>query len=75
MSGDYTSVGSYWERGNRNEIDIVAFNDIRRKILLAEVKMKKENFRPALLRESARSLISRLGDYQVEYRSLSLDDI
>jgi AAA+ ATPase superfamily predicted ATPase len=75
LSGDYTSVGSYWERGNRNEIDIVAIDELHRRILLAEVKMRKESFRPALLRGSARNLVSRLADYEVEYRSLSLDDI
>lgn len=75
LSGDYTSVGSYWERGNRNEIDIVAIDEIHRRILLAEVKMRKESFRPALLRGSARNLVSRFADYEVEYRSLSLDDI
>jgi len=75
LSGDYTSVGSYWERGNRNEIDIVAIDELHRRILLAEVKMRKESFRPALLRESARTLVSRFADYEVEYRSLSLDDI
>jgi AAA+ ATPase superfamily predicted ATPase len=75
LSGDYTSVGSYWERGNRNEIDIVAIDEIHRKILMAEVKMRKESFRPGLLRESARTLVSRFTDYEVEYRSLSLDDI
>lgn len=75
MSGEYTTVGSYWERGNRNEIDIVALDEIHRKILLAEVKMKKESFRPSLLRESSRRLVSQLEDYEVEYRSLSLDDI
>lgn len=75
LSGDYTSVGSYWERGNRNEIDIVAIDEIHRKILMAEVKMRKRSFRPALLRESARTLVSRFADYKAEYRSLSLDDI
>ena len=27
-SGDYTTIGNYWERGNQNEIDIVAVDDI-----------------------------------------------
>lgn len=75
LSGDYTSVGSYWERGNRNEIDIVAIDELHRRILLAEVKMRKESFRPALLRGSARNLVDRFADYEIEYRSLSLDDI
>jgi len=75
MSGDYTSLGSYWEKGNRNEIDIVAIDDMNKKALIAEVKMKKENFRPTILRKSAQNLANKLGDYKIEYRSFSLNDI
>lgn len=75
MSGDFTSVGSYWEKGNRNEIDVVAMDDMRRKVLIAEVKLRKKNLRPTLLRQSARNLVSQFNDYQIEYRSFSLDDI
>ena len=75
MSGDFTSVGSYWEKGNRNEIDVVAIEDMRRKVLIAEVKLRKKNLRPTLLRQSARNLVSQFNDYQIEYRSFSLDDI
>jgi len=75
MSGDFTSVGSYWEKGNRNEIDVVAIDDMRRKVLIAEVKLRKKNLRPTLLRQSARNLVSQFNDYQIEYRSFSLDDI
>ena len=75
MSGEYTSIGSYWEKGNRNEIDIVAIDDMNKKVLIAEVKMKKVRFRPMVLRDSARNLADKLGDYQVEYQSFSLEGI
>ncbi|MDZ7636084.1 MAG: DUF234 domain-containing protein [Bacteroidales bacterium] len=75
MSGDYTSVGSYWEKGNRNEIDIVALDEMNRRVLIGEVKMKKESFRPAVLRRSAQNLVNKLGDYQIDYKSFSLEDI
>jgi len=75
LSGDYTAIGNYWEKGNRNEIDIVAIDDMNNKVLIAEVKMKKTSFRPSVLRESARNLVNKLGDYQIEYRSFSLDGI
>jgi hypothetical protein len=32
-------VGSYWEKGNQNEIDLVAVNDIKKEIVVAEIKM------------------------------------
>jgi AAA+ ATPase superfamily predicted ATPase len=75
LSGNYTSVGSYWEKGNRNEVDIVAIDDENRRVLIAEVKMRKASFRPTLLRNSARNIVSKLPDYQVEYGSFSLEDV
>ena len=75
LSGEYTSIGSYWEKGNRNEIDIVAIDDMNKKVLIAEVKMKKASFRPWVLRESANNLTNKFGDYRIEYQSFSLDDI
>lgn len=75
LSGDYTAIGNYWEKGNRNEIDIVAIDDLKKKVLIAEVKMKKASFRPKVLRESARNLANKFGDYQIEYQSFSLEDI
>jgi AAA+ ATPase superfamily predicted ATPase len=75
LSSDYSAIGNYWEKGNRNEIDIVAIDDMNKKVLIAEVKMKKASFRPRVLRESARNLANKLGDYQIEYQSFSLEEI
>jgi uncharacterized protein len=75
LSGDYTAIGNYWEKGNRNEIDIVAIDDMNKKVLIAEVKMKRASFRPKVLRESASNLTNKFGDYQIEYQSFSLEDI
>jgi len=75
QSGNYSAIGSYWEKGNRNEIDIVAIDDMNKKVLIAEVKMKKASFRPRVLRESANNLANKFGDYRIEYQSVSLDDI
>lgn len=75
LSGDYSAIGNYWKKGNRNEIDIVAIDDMNKKALIAEVKMKKASFRPSVLKESAGNLVNKLGDYQIEYRSFSIEGI
>ncbi len=75
LSGDYNAIGNYWDKGNRNEIDIVAIDDMNKKVLIAEVKMKKANFRPGVLRDSACNIVNKLGDYLIEYRSFSLEEI
>jgi AAA+ ATPase superfamily predicted ATPase len=75
LSGGYTMLGSYWERGNRNELDIVAIDDLHNKALIAEVKMNKKKFRPNLLKDNAQNLINSLSGYEIEFKSFSLEDI
>jgi hypothetical protein len=41
LSGEYTSIGAIGKR-EPNEIDIVAIDDMNKKTLIAEVKMKKQ---------------------------------
>ena len=41
--GEYNQIGSYWEKGNQNEIDLVAVNDIKKTITLAEIKTKQRS--------------------------------
>lgn len=59
----YSAIGTYWEKRNQNEIDIVAVNDSRKTILFAEVKRKKENISIPLLKEKAQKLRSRFNGY------------
>lgn len=71
----YTSIGNYWERGNKNEIDIVAIDEIEKKIVLCEVKLSTKRLnRDALVQKSV-NLLKKYEGYKVEYRLLSLDDI
>ncbi|MEA1892379.1 MAG: DUF234 domain-containing protein [Campylobacterota bacterium] len=73
--GAYTNIGNYWERGNRNEIDIVGINDMEKKLDIYEVKInpKKLN-RNELVLKSA-NLIKSYANYKIEYKLLSLDDV
>jgi hypothetical protein len=34
-------IGSYWEKGNQNEIDLVAVNNMKTLLTVAEIKMNK----------------------------------
>ncbi|WP_206732363.1 DUF234 domain-containing protein [Halarcobacter bivalviorum] len=42
----FSNLVSYWERNNQNEIDIVAIDEIEKKLLICEVKLneKKINY-------------------------------
>jgi len=71
----YTHIGNYWERGNQNEIDIVAVDEIDKKLLLCEVKLSAKRLnRDELVRKSVK-ILQKYKGYEVEYRLLSVEDI
>ncbi len=72
---EYTRIGTYWERGNRNEIDIVAVNEFNRRALVAEVKLNSDKVSLNELKFKARNLERHLSEYQIDYQGLSLADM
>lgn len=73
-SGKYNRIGSYWERGNKNEIDLVAVNDLRKELVIAEIKRNKSRISLSALQHKAERLLQDYQGYKVEYRALGLED-
>lgn len=73
-TGRYNKIGSYWERGNRNEIDLVAVNDLDKRLMIAEIKRNKARISLTELEAKARLLLENYRGYEVEYRALGLED-
>ncbi len=74
-SENYSNIGTYWEKGNQNEIDIVAINDDEKIMLIAEVKLNAKKINVELLRGKASKLVDKKKSYFIEYTGYSLDDI
>ena len=74
-SKEYSIIGTYWEKNNTNEIDIVAVNKMKKKVLFAEVKLNKEKISLDLLKLKAEKLRSQLKSYKFEYKGYSIEDI
>jgi len=74
-SFQFSEIGSYWESGNQNEIDIVALNDFEKKVVFVEVKRKKENISLNKLEEKSTNLIKKINGYSVEYKGFSIEDM
>jgi len=68
-------IGSYWESGNQNEIDIVALNEYEKTALIAEVKRSSKNINLNILQNKAVNLVKQLKDYDIEYRGFSMNDM
>lgn len=71
----YNTIGTYWERNNQNEIDIVAVNDRDKTVLFAEVKKNGQKINNKLLKEKSAKLTPKFHGYKVEYRGFSIDDM
>ncbi len=73
-TGQYNCIGSYWEKDHQNEIDLVAINDIKKEMVIADVKLNKKKVDLGLLKEKAKRLVEDYSEYKVEFQGLSLDD-
>ncbi len=73
--GNYSAIGSYWEKGNRNEIDIIAVNDFEKRMVIAEVKRQRKKLSIPELEEKAAGIVRQFQGYTIEFTGLSLDDM
>lgn len=77
----YRQVGSWWEtrKGrdvNQNEIDIVAIEANGKRVLIAEVKRQRKNFKPQLFQEKVDYLRTKLfHKEQIVTECLTLEDM
>ncbi len=76
-SKQFGKIGGYWDAKGHNEIDIVAINDLDKKILIAEVKRQQKRYSEAKLIEKSHDLLKKLNlkGYDIEYRGFSLDNL
>lgn len=71
----YNSIGTYWESKHGNEIDIVAINDLEKKVLIAEVKRQKKKIDIADLQVKSTKIRNQLSGYQISYAAFSMEDM
>lgn len=71
----FTAIGSYWERGNKNEVDLVAYNELTKKAIIAEVKMQRKEISLNKLREKSAKIERELPGYAIEYVGYDLEGV
>ena len=70
-----SAIGSWWENGNKNEIDIVALNECEKTAVIAEVKRNANSINLNVLQNKATNLVKQLSGYSIEYRALSMNNM
>jgi hypothetical protein len=58
-SKQFNQIGSYWDSKGEDKIDIVAIDDLNKKILIAEVKRQSRNYSETKLIMKSKSLLQR----------------
>jgi AAA+ ATPase superfamily predicted ATPase len=71
----YSQIGTYWEKSNQNEIDIIALNEIEKRVLISEVKINPKKINIEILKEKAKKLEKNFKHYKIEFMGLSLDNM
>lgn len=77
----YRNIGSWWEASKgkdkeQNEIDIVAIYANEKKVLIAEVKRQRKNFKPELFQQKIETIRAKLFfKHKIETACLTLDDM
>ena len=74
-SMQFSHVGNYWQRGNQNEIDVIAYNELTKQAIIGEVKMKRENISLDVLKLKAQEVSRQLGGYDISYQGYALEDL
>lgn len=78
QSGRITSIGGYWDRKGKNEIDLVVVNELEKQAQIIEVKRKAENIDLDTLRNKGVNFLRATGelmDYKISYLGLSMEDM
>ena len=74
----YTRIGSWWDRKGKNEIDIIAENELDDVATFFEVKRKSGNIDMEVLKNKATAFLQATGEfkgYSITYKGLSMDDL
>ena len=76
--GSFTHIGSWWDCRGENEIDIIAADDIGKKVSFFEVKRQRQEINLEALKAKANYFYQSTGmytDYQPSYIGLCIDDM
>ena len=74
----FTRLGTWWDRSGENEIDLVAENELEKKVKFFEVKRDAARISLKSLKDKAAAMLRATGefkDYRISYGGLSLADI
>jgi len=74
-SGQFSEISNYWDKKGINEIDIIALNELEKKLVFYEVKCNKTRISLPVLQKKSENIIKNFPTYTIQYKALSMDDL
>lgn len=74
-SKEFSDIQGYWNTKGENEIDIVAINEMEKRLVFCEVKRNPKRISLGELKGKAEDIISKYPGYKANYKALSLEDM
>jgi AAA+ ATPase superfamily predicted ATPase len=74
-SKQFSEIGNYWDRKGENEIDIIALNEMERRLVFYEIKRNKKKISITQLEKKAEKITMDFPDYHIEYKGFSIEDM
>ena len=77
-SGNYTHIGSWWDKKGENEIDIIAADDMEKSVTFYEVKRQRKELDMSALESKVQAFLKATGrysKYRLSCKGLCMDDM
>ena len=74
-TGLYNIVTNYWEKGNANEIDLIAVNEVDKEVVIGECKRNPKRISLNVLQEKAANIQAKQKKFSYHFIGLSLEDM
>lgn len=74
----FTHIDSWWDRKGENEIDIIAADDLEKRVTFYEVKRQREELKMNVLKEKSQHFMDATGmyaRYEVKCEGLCMEDM
>ena len=74
-TGLYNIVTNYWEKGNANEIDLIAVNEVDKEVVIGECKRNPKRISLNVLQAKAANIQAKQKKFRYHFVGLSLEDM
>ena len=74
-SKEFSDIQGYWNSKGENEIDIVAINEVEKRLVFCEVKRNPRRINLGELASKAKDIITKYLKFSIEYKGFSLEDM